>query len=130
MMAMDSMIEYLYRTSARQIYATLVRLLGDLDLAEEALQEAFASAVEKWPVDGIPENPRARLISVGRFQAINKVRRQAKFSASVAGIAARLEALNTTAPADHDVEDDRLRLIFTCCHPALAQATQIALTLR
>ena len=112
---------------SRRVFATLVRLLGDFDRAEEALHDAFALAVEQWPRDGIPEHPRAWLVSTGRFRAINSVRREAKFAASLAVVAARSQE---PAGESEDVEDDRLRLIFTCCHPALAPATRIALTLR
>ena len=124
-------VDAIYRTESRRVFATLVRLLGDFDLAEESLHEAFALAVEQWPRDGVPANPRAWLISTGRFRAINVLRRQAKFAASLAFVATRLQELSqeSNAPPE-DVEDDRLRLIFTCCHPALAPATQIALTLR
>ncbi|WP_020468647.1 RNA polymerase sigma factor [Zavarzinella formosa] len=125
-------VEEVYRLESRRVFATLVRLLGDFDLAEEALHEAFTTAIEQWPRDGVPENPRAWLVSTGRFKAINVLRRRAKFAASLAFVATRLEELGkeTAEPADQDVEDDRLRLVFTCCHPALAPATQIALTLR
>ena len=112
--------------------ATLIRLLGDFDLAEEALQDAFATAVEKWPVEGIPGNPRAWLISTGRFKAIDGLRRRSRFDASLAAVAERLGD-GVTPPHELDdegVEDDRLRLIFTCCHPALPPDAQIALTLR
>ena len=112
--------------------ATLIRLLGDFDLAEEALHDAFAAAVERWPVDGVPANPRAWLVSTGRFKSIDRIRRRAKFDASLVAVADRLAG--TVAPApdveDESIEDDRLRLIFTCCHPALAPDAQIALTLR
>jgi RNA polymerase sigma-70 factor, ECF subfamily len=123
-------IDDIYRTESRRIFATLVRLLGDFDLAEVALQDAFTSAVEQWPRDGVPENPRAWLISTGRFRAINTLRRQAKFAASLALIAVHSVNRNPADESTQDFEDDRLRLMFTCCHPALAPATQIALTLR
>jgi RNA polymerase sigma-70 factor (ECF subfamily) len=112
--------------------ATLIRLLGDFDLAEEALQEAFAAAVERWPAEGVPRNPRAWLVSTGRFKAIDGLRRRARFDASLAVVAERLGD-GVTPPHELDdegVEDDRLRLIFTCCHPALPPDAQIALTLR
>lgn len=127
MSTIRSIIEEIYRVESRRVFATLVRLLGDFDRAEEALHDAFALAVEQWPRDGIPEHPRAWLVSTGRFRAINSVRREAKFAASLAVIAARSEEPHGES---EDVEDDRLRLIFTCCHPALAPATRIALTLR
>jgi RNA polymerase sigma-70 factor (ECF subfamily) len=125
-------IEDLFRTESRRVLATLIRLLGDFDLAEEALQDAFATAVERWPVDGIPGNPRAWLVSTGRFKAIDGLRRRARFDASLASVADRLGDGVTPAPEmdDEKVEDDRLRLIFTCCHPALPPDAQIALTLR
>jgi RNA polymerase sigma-70 factor (ECF subfamily) len=129
---MPDIVEQTYRTESRRVLATLIRLLGDFDLAEEALQEAFAAAVERWPVDGVPRNPRAWLVSTGRFKAIDGLRRRARFDASLAVIAERL-GNGLTVPDELDdetVEDDRLRLIFTCCHPALPPDAQIALTLR
>jgi RNA polymerase sigma-70 factor (ECF subfamily) len=126
-------IEDVFRSESRRVLATLIRLLGDFDLAEEALQDAFATAVERWPKEGVPANPRAWLVSTGRFKAIDGLRRRARFDASLAAVADRLGNGVTAAPevADDDgVEDDRLRLIFTCCHPALPPDAQIALTLR
>src|SRR5262245_9039256 len=108
-------VDSVYRTESRRVFATLIRLLGDFDLAEEALHEAFASAVEQWPKEGIPANPRAWLVSAGRFKAIDTLRRRARFDASLGAIAERLD-LETRATAqrnDEEVEDDRLRLIFT-----------------
>jgi RNA polymerase sigma-70 factor (ECF subfamily) len=125
-------VEQLYRTESRRVLATLIRLLGDFDLAEEALQEAFAAAVERWPNEGVPKNPRAWLVSTGRFKAIDSLRRRARFDASLAAVADQLGD-GVTPPLEIDdegVEDDRLRLIFTCCHPALPPDAQIALTLR
>jgi RNA polymerase sigma-70 factor, ECF subfamily len=127
-------VEAVYRTDSRRVLATLIRLLGDFDLAEEALHEAFAAAVEQWPRDGTPANPRAWLVSAGRFKAIDAVRRRARFDASLAELAERLDA-DSHDPGvargnDAELEDDRLRLIFTCCHPALAPDAQVALTLR
>jgi RNA polymerase sigma-70 factor (ECF subfamily) len=125
-------VETVYRAESRRVFATLVRLLGDFDLAEEALHDAFASAVEQWPGDGIPANPRAWLVSAGRFKAIDGIRRRARFDASLGEIAERMQA-GSGEPAELDddgVADDRLRLIFTCCHPALSAEAQIALTLR
>jgi RNA polymerase sigma-70 factor, ECF subfamily len=120
-------VENIYRTDSRRVLATLIRLLGDFDLAEEALHDAFAAAVERWPKDGVPANPRAWLISAGRFKAIDRFRRNAK-------AAAMIEAGDVAVPPpeldDDGVADDRLRLIFTCCHPALNRDAQIALTLR
>jgi RNA polymerase sigma-70 factor (ECF subfamily) len=125
-------IDAIYRTESRRVLATLIRLLGDFDLAEEALHDAFATAVERWPEDGIPANPRAWLISTGRFKSIDRVRRRARFDAKLIEVTERLATNMTPAPEldDEGVEDDRLRLIFTCCHPALAPDAQIALTLR
>ena len=124
-------IDALYRSDSRRVLATLIRLLGDFDAAEEALQDAFAAALDSWPGQGVPENPRAWLISAGRFKAIDRLRRQARFHAALAGAAERLET--STPPVsdvDESLEDDRLRLIFTCCHPALSADARIALTLR
>jgi RNA polymerase sigma-70 factor (ECF subfamily) len=124
-------VEDVYRAESRHVLATLIRLLGDFDLAEEALHEAFAAAVEQWPRDGLPANPRAWLISTGRFRAVDALRRRARFDASLTQLANRLdEVARANAARDEELEDDRLRLIFTCCHPALAFSTQVALTLR
>ncbi len=128
-------VDAVYRSDSRRVLATLIRLLGDFDLAEEALHDAFAAAVERWPQDGVPDNPRAWLVSTGRFKAIDALRRRARFQASLSGLAEQLEARAGSAAElehlEHDgVEDDRLRLIFTCCHPALPPDAQIALTLR
>jgi RNA polymerase sigma-70 factor (ECF subfamily) len=113
------------------VLATLIRLVGDFDLAEEALHEAFAAAVERWPRDGLPANPFAWLVSAGRFKAIDVLRRRARFDASVTELARRLETSVDPVPIDAEpLEDDRLRLVFTCCHPALPPDAQIALTLR
>jgi RNA polymerase sigma-70 factor, ECF subfamily len=125
-------VDAVYRADGRRVLATLIRLLGDFDLAEEALHEAFAAAVEQWPREGTPANPRAWLVSAGRFKAIDAMRRRARFDASQAELAERLEA-QTAVPRPgeaEDIEDDRLRLIFTCCHPALTPDAQVALTLR
>jgi RNA polymerase sigma-70 factor (ECF subfamily) len=125
-------VEAVYRNESRRVLATLIRLLGDFDIAEEALHDAFIAAVEQWPNDGVPENPRAWLVSTGRFKAIDKIRRRAKFDVSLEDVAEQLdEAADPAAFAEHEgVEDDRLRLVFTCCHPALAPDAQVALTLR
>jgi RNA polymerase sigma-70 factor (ECF subfamily) len=124
-------VEGVYRSESRRVLATLIRLVGDFDLAEEALHEAFAAAVEQWPRDGVPANPRAWLVSTGRFKAVDAMRRRARLDASLADLARRLdEAARPGAPPDEELEDDRLRLIFTCCHPALSPNTQVALTLR
>src|SRR5688572_442261 len=121
-----------YQAESRRVLATLIRLLGDFDLAEEAVHEAFTSAVEQWPREGIPTNPRAWLVSAGRFKAIDTLRRRARFDAAQADIADRLrpDTTDPTALDDEGVEDDRLRLIFTCCHPALPPDARVPLTLR
>ena len=121
-----------YLSDSRRVLATLIRLLGDFDVAEEALHEAFRAALEQWPRDGVPTNPRAWLVSAGRFKAIDSLRRRARFDAlDDAGDQADVAVVDTAAWADEEsVEDDRLRLIFTCCHPALAPDAQVALTLR
>lgn len=126
-------VEAVYRTESRRVLATLIRLVGDFDLAEEALHDAFAAALAQWPSEGVPENPRAWLVSTGRFKAIDKLRRDARFEALDAA-AAQVEALaDESAAPDAEpgsIADDRLRLIFTCCHPALAPDAQVVLTLR
>jgi RNA polymerase sigma-70 factor (ECF subfamily) len=125
-------VEAVYLAESRQVLATLIRLLKDFDLAEDALHEAFAAAMEQWPRDGVPANPRAWLVSTGRFKAIDAARRRARFDASVAEIAERLHTA-TSDPSDYgdeSVKDDRLRLIFICCHPALSPDAQVAMTLR
>ncbi len=127
------LVEKIYRSESRRVLATLIRLLGDFDLAEEALHDALAAALEKWPDDGVPANPRAWLVSTGRFKAIDRLRRRAKHDETVTSIAADLDAAGSLPEPDLDddsVADDRLRLIFTCCHPALSPDAQIALTLR
>jgi RNA polymerase sigma-70 factor (ECF subfamily) len=124
-------VEDIYRSESRHVLATLIRLLGDFDRAEEALHEAFAAAVEQWSRDGLPANPRAWLVSTGRFRAVDALRRRARFDASLTELARRLDEVATAnAAKEEELEDDRLRLIFTCCHPALASGTQVALTLR
>lgn len=123
-------VEQVYRQDSRRILATLIRLLGDFDLAEEALHEAFFVAVERWQRDGVPDNPRTWLVSTGRFKAIDVLRRRARFKASQPLLLAQLEELEQADWSGEDVEDDRLRLIFTCCHPALAADAQVPLTLR
>lgn len=129
----ETVVEAIYRTESRQVLATLIRLLGDFEAAEEALHEAFAIAIEQWPREGVPANPRAWLVSTGRFKAIDGMRRRARLDASVAEMAKQPEP-TTTLDADQQecehVEDDRLRLIFTCCHPAIAPEAQVAMTLR
>jgi len=124
-------IETLYRLESGRVLATLVRLLGDLDLAEESMHEAFAAALESWPQTGIPDNPRPWLISTARFKAIDGIRRRARFDGAQKDLIAHMEARVNAATVDEDeIEDDRLRLIFTCCHPALHPEGQVALTLR
>ena len=123
-------VESVYTRESRRILATLIRLLGDFDLAEEALHEAFFVAVERWQHDGIPANPRAWLVSTGRFKAIDGLRRRARFDRSQAQLIMALEAQQEDEVNDEELEDDRLRLIFTCCHPALAADAQVPLTLR
>jgi RNA polymerase sigma-70 factor, ECF subfamily len=125
-------VDGIYRSDSRRIFATLVRLLGDFDLAEDALHDAFGAALERWPMEGIPANPRAWLVSTGRFKAIDAIRRRARFDASQTAIAEHLgtESPDAATIADERIEDDRLRLIFTCCHPALAPEARVALTLR
>src|SRR5262250_148656 len=128
-------IETLYRSESGRVLATLVRLLGDLDLAEEATHEAFAAALESWPQTGIPDKPRPWLISTARFKAINGMRRRARSDGRRREFALYTEAhINETSLGgdedDEEIEDDRLRLIFTCCHPALSPEAQVALTLR
>jgi RNA polymerase sigma-70 factor (ECF subfamily) len=125
-------VDEVYRSESRHVLATLIRLLGDFDAAEEALHEAFAAAMEQWPRDGVPANPRAWLVSTGRFKAIDGMRRRARYDASLNELAKHIET-TTADPAECDdehIEDDRLRLIFTCCHPSLKPEAQIALTLR
>jgi RNA polymerase sigma-70 factor, ECF subfamily len=125
-------IEAIYESESRRVLATLIRLLGDFDRAEEALHDAVRAALEQWPRDGIPANPRAWLVSTGRFKAIDGLRRQKRFDPLDAiGDPAEVPSTDPLAWADEEsVEDDRLRLVFTCCHPALSPDAQIALTLR
>jgi RNA polymerase sigma-70 factor (ECF subfamily) len=124
-------IDALYRSESRRVLATLIRLLGDFDLAEEAFHDAFAAALDRWPIEGVPDQPRAWLISAGRFTAIDRLRRAARFDAAREAIADAIEAAARREPEDPAaVDDDRLRLIFTCCHPALTADARIALTLR
>jgi len=125
-------VDAIYRAESRRVFATLIRLLGDFDLAEEALHEAFRAALEQWPRDGVPANPRAWLVSAGRFKAIDGIRRQSRFD-SMEDVAEQVDAVideSAVAPDRDTIEDDRLRLIFTCCHPSLAPDAQVALTLR
>lgn len=124
------LVDELYRTESRRVFATLIRILGDFELAEEALHDAFAAAVEQWTKDGVPANPRAWLVSAGRFKAVDTIRRRKRFDASLEELHGRLGESDDPSAGIDEVEDDRLRLIFTCCHPALAPKTQVALTLR
>ena len=128
---MRAIVDGVYRSESRRVFATLIRLLGDFDIAEEALHDAFRAALEQWPRDGVPANHRAWLVSAGRFKAIDGMRRRTRFDA-LDDVAEQVENLadETTAPGAWDIEDDRLRLIFTCCHPALPPDAQLALTLR
>ncbi|HWX41845.1 MAG TPA: sigma-70 family RNA polymerase sigma factor, partial [Blastocatellia bacterium] len=127
------LLDSLYRVDSRRILATLIRLLGDFDLAEEAMHEAFAAALGLWPRSGVPGNPRPWLISTARFKAIDTLRRRARFDASKDELVRYLEAQSGSAERSNEedsVEDDRLRLIFTCCHPSLPPEARVALTLR
>jgi RNA polymerase sigma-70 factor (ECF subfamily) len=131
--AVREVLDGLYRSESRRVLATLIRLLGDFDLAEEALHDAFAAALEQWPREGVPANPRAWLVSTGRFRAIDRLRRAARARAKEDAVAAELDRPATIADdaiVDDGVADDRLRLVFTCCHPALAPDARVALTLR
>ena len=123
-------VDALYRTESRRVLATLIRLLDDFDLAEEALHDCFAAAVEQWGTEGVPANPRAWLVSTGRFKAIDRLRRDARFENVDTNMIDKIEASPGPLPYDDELEDDRLRLIFTCCHPALGPDARIALTLR
>jgi RNA polymerase sigma-70 factor (ECF subfamily) len=126
----SEMVNALYRAESRRILATLIRLLGDFDIAEEALHDAFRAALEQWPRDGVPATPRAWLVSAGRFKAIDCIRRSARFDALDDAADPAAVITDPAAWEDESVEDDRLRLIFTCCHPALSPDAQVALTLR
>jgi RNA polymerase sigma-70 factor (ECF subfamily) len=128
----DEVVEATYRSESRRVLATLIHLLGDFDRAEEALHDAFMAAVEQWPRDGVPANPRAWLVSAGRFKAIDRMRRRARFDESVSDLAHRFdgEVMEPALWDEQSIEDDRLRLIFTCCHPALPADARIALTMR
>jgi RNA polymerase sigma-70 factor (ECF subfamily) len=130
--SIHAQLDGLYVAESRRVLATLIRLLGDFDAAEEALHDAFRAALEQWPREGVPANPRAWLVSAGRFKAIDAMRRRARFDAlDDVGAKADVAVEDTAAWADAEaVQDDRLRLIFTCCHPALAREAQVALTLR
>jgi RNA polymerase sigma-70 factor (ECF subfamily) len=126
------LVDEVYQAESRRVFATLIRLLGDFDLAEDALHDAFAAALKQWAKDGVPANPRAWLVSTGRFKAIDGIRRRARFDASLPTLAAEIDdnTENEEEWDDEGVADDRLRLIFTCCHPALSSDARVALTLR
>ena len=125
-------VEEVYRSQSRHVLATLIRLLGDFDAAEEALHEAFAAATEQWPLDGVPANPLAWLVSTGRFKAIDGMRRRARYDSSLGELAKQIETATSDPMEQEDqhIEDDRLRLIFTCCHPAISPDAQVPMTLR
>ena len=125
-------IEDIYRSESRHVLATLIRLLGDFDAAEEALHEAFIAATEQWPREGVPTNPRAWLVSTGRFKAIDGMRRRVRYDASLGELAKQIETAtsDSTDQEEEHIEDDRLRLIFTCCHPALSAEARVPMTLR
>ena len=125
-------LERLYRNESRKVFATLVRLLGDFDLAEEATHEAFAAAMQQWPQQGTPANPTSWLISTGRFKAVDIMRRRARLKGLQPELVRRLSEIEASnqSMANQDIEDDRLRLIFTCCHPAIDPKVQVPLTLR
>ena len=125
-------VDAVYREESRRVLATLIRLLGDFDLAEEAMHEAFRAAIEQWPREGVPANPRAWLVSAGRFKGIDRIRKRRRSSPLDDELAEQLpaETEDIATMLDDDLEDDRLRLIFTCCHPALPPDARIALTLR
>jgi RNA polymerase sigma-70 factor (ECF subfamily) len=129
---LEEEIGRLYQSESRRILATLIRLLGDFDVAEEALQDAFSVALEHWRCDGVPANPRTWLVSTGRNRAIDRMRRDARFVSHIDELSADSLAVEASEPRENEsgVEDDRLRLIFTCCHPSLASEAQVALTLR
>src|ERR1044072_194761 len=127
----SSTIETLYRSESGRVLATLVRLLGDLDVAEEAMHEGFAAALASWPPAGIPDQPRPWLISKAPFKAVDNMRRRARFDGAQRDLIAHMESrVDDTPLEEEEIEDDRLRLIFTCCHPALPPEGQVALTLR
>jgi RNA polymerase sigma-70 factor, ECF subfamily len=125
-------VEEVYRSQSRHVLATLIRLLGDFDAAEEALHDAFAAATEQWPLDGVPANPLAWLVSTGRFKAIDGMRRRARYDSSLGELAKQIETATSDPMEQEDqhIEDDRLRLIFTCCHPAISPDAQVPMTLR
>ncbi|MDB6062155.1 MAG: uncharacterized protein JWM78_2258 [Verrucomicrobiaceae bacterium] len=132
-LAMRDTLNTIYRTESRRVLATLIRLLGNFELAEEALHDAFAAALTQWQRDGVPNNPRAWLVSAGRFKAIDQLRRRARFDASLDDIAQQFDLeheVSVDDSSDEEVQDDQLRLIFTCCHPSLSADAQLALTLR
>ena len=123
-------VDTIYRMESRRVLATLIRLLGDFDLAEDAMQDAFRVALEQWARDGVPDNPRTWLVSTGRFKGIDQRRRRARSEIPLEPLSEQLAASPSNEPELDSVEDDRLRLIFTCCHPALSPEARVALTLR
>src|SRR5215469_2996069 len=125
------LMDAIYRSESRRVFATLIRLLGDFDLAEEAVQTAFAAALDQWPREGVPANPGAWLVSTGKFKSIDALRQRARLNSSIMEAMGQLEASPDPIETDQpEIEDNRLRLIFTCCHPALPPDAQVALTLR
>lgn len=128
----SKLVDEIYRHESRRVFATLIRLVGDFDLAEEYLHEAFAMAIKQWPVEGVPDNPRTWLVSTGRFKAIDTIRRRSRFAELQPDVVARIEEIEEAneRSANLEIEDDRLRLIFTCCHPAIDPKVQVPLTLR
>lgn len=132
LISIRQVVDEIYRAESRRVFASLVRMVRDFDLAEDAMHEAFAAAVERWSTEGIPDNPRAWLVATGRFKAIDAIRRRENAKAGHSAILERLDQIQerNEARAAAEIEDDRLRLIFTCCHPAIAEEVQIALTLR
>ncbi len=127
-----SLLDEIYRSESRRVFSTLVRLLRDFDLAEEAMHEAFAEAIDAWKREGVPDNPRSWLVSTGRFKAIDTLRRRGRFDSHQSAIAQRSSeiAAKNDAKSDHEIEDDRLRLVFACCHPSIDRSVQVPLTLR
>ena len=131
--SITDVVNAVYRAESRRVFATLIRLLGDFDVAEEALHDAFRAALEQWPREGVPANPRAWLVSAGRFKAIDGIRRRARFDAIDGDVVTAVEAIPDNAARwdeGEEIADDPLRLIFTCCHPSLSADAQVALTLR
>ena len=128
----SKIVDEIYRKDSRRVFATLIRLLGDFDLAEDAMHDAFAAALVQWTRDGVPDNPRSWLVSTGKFKGIDAIRRRARFDASLGDLAEQIESnqISSAVSDEPGVEDDRLRLIFICCNPALSPEARVALTLR